>query len=204
VNLIMSINRHEPIPIGQRTAQLASQYQGMIAGLDLSGDEAGFSARPFGPMFHQARKAGLGITAHAGEWRGPESIRETIKHLRVDRIGHGVRVVEDLETVRQIKARGITLEVCPTSNIQSGAVGSADRHPLKQLLDLGLPVTIGTDDPSVSGITLTDEYVLAMNELGLTPDDLKQVILNAVSAAFLPAGERASLAKYVQHELAAY
>lgn len=204
VNLIMSINRHEPIPIGQRTAELASQYQGMIAGLDLSGDEAGFSARPFGPLFDQARKAGLGITAHAGEWRGPESIRETIKHLRVDRIGHGVRAVEDLEAVRQITARGITLEVCPTSNIQSGVVGSADRHPLKQLLDLGLPVTIGTDDPSVSGITLTDEYTLAVNELGLTLDDLKQVVLNAASAAFLPASERAALAKHVQRVLAAY
>jgi adenosine deaminase len=193
VGLIMSMNRHEEVAVGQQVVELATAYRGEIAGLDLAGDEVAFSARPFAQLFHRAKEAGLGITVHAGEWRGSDNIIESIEHLCADRIGHGVRAIESGPVVDYLRRHQITLEICPTSNIQSGAVTGLSRHPLADLLDLGLCITINTDDPSVSGIQLTDEYALATGTLGLSFEGLRQAILNAAGAAFLPAAERRAL-----------
>jgi adenosine deaminase len=164
--------------------------------LDLGGDEVAFSARPFAPLFQRAKEAGLGITVHAGEWKGSENIIESIEHLGADRIGHGVRIIENSDVVRFVRDRNISLEICPTSNIQSGVVSSFLHHPLADLLDLGLSITINTDDPSISNIELTDEYCVAVNDLGLTEDGLKMAILNAASAAFMPDAERIELVSW--------
>jgi adenosine deaminase len=203
VNLIMSMNRHEPLSTGKRTMELAMRSRGSVVGLDLAGDEALYSARPFASLFQEAKEAGLGITIHAGEWMGPENIIESVEHLNADRIGHGVRAVEDSDAVRLLRERNIALEICPTSNLQSGVVRSPRTHPMSELLRLGLPITINTDDPSVSGITLTDEYVLAVKELGLTLADLRRTILSAARAAFLPVEERAELVDWFEQALAA-
>jgi adenosine deaminase len=203
VGLIMSMNRHEDIAIGRQIAELAMRYKGEIVALDLCGDETTFSARPFAPLFKQAKQAGLGITVHAGEWKGSENIIESVDHLCADRIGHGVRIVENSDVVRYIRERNIALEICPTSNLQSGVVRSLSQHPLADLLDLGLPITINTDDPSISNIDLTDEYVVAVDKLGLTLDGLKQSIMNAARAAFLPPEEKAELVDWFEQALAA-
>jgi adenosine deaminase len=202
VGLIMSMNRHEDMEVGQQVAELAVAYRGEIVGLDLAGDEVAFSARPFAPLFQQAKKAGLGITVHAGEWRGSDNIIESIEHLCADRIGHGVRAIESRPIVDYLRRHQITLEICPTSNIQSGAVTDLSHHPLADLLDLGLCITINTDDPSVSDIQLTDEYALATGKLGLSLDGLRRAILNAASAAFLPAAERRQLVHWFRGALA--
>ena len=203
VGLIMNMNRHEDISIGRRIAEIAISYRDEIVGLDLGGDEVAFSARPFASLFKQAKRAGLGITVHAGEWRGSENIIESVEHLRADRIGHGVRAIENSDVVRFVRARNITLEVCPTSNLQSGVVSSLRQHPLSDLLDLGLSITINTDDPSISNIELTDEYVLAVSKLGLTMDGLKQTIMNSARAAFLPDDEKQELVDWFEQALAA-
>ncbi len=199
--LIVSINRQDGLAIAEQSTDLAIKYKGKIVGLDLTGDEVAFAARPFGPLFQRAKQAGLGITVHAGEWKGSDNITESIEHLHADRIGHGVRAIEDVNVVRSLKERKITLEVCPTSNVQSGVVRSADLHPFRDLFDLGLSITLNTDDPSVSDITLTDEYVLAVEELGLPLASLKQAILNAAHAAFLPEEAKSDLVAWFRQAL---
>jgi len=201
VGLIMSMNRHEDLAIGAEIAELAVHYRSEIAGLDLAGDEVAFSARPFSPLFHKAKQAGLGVTVHAGEWKGSENIIESIEYLYAERIGHGVRAIENSDVIRFIKERNITLEICPTSNFQSGVVRQLSHHPLADLLDLGLLITINTDDPSVSDITLTDEYNLVVSQLGLSLDGLKTAILNAAHAAFLPAEEKEQLVAWFRQVL---
>jgi adenosine deaminase len=203
VGLILNMNRHEDLEVGRRIAELAIRYQGDIVALDLGGDEVAFSTRPFAPLFKRAKDAGLGITVHAGEWKGSENIIESIEYLGAERIGHGVRIIENSDVVRYVRERGITLEICPTSNLQSGVVSSFHHHPLADLLDLGLSITINTDDPSISDIELTDEYCAAVSYLGLSEDGLRKAILNAVRAAFLPENDKVELQKWFERALLA-
>ncbi|MBN1316296.1 MAG: adenosine deaminase [Anaerolineales bacterium] len=198
VGLIASINRHEDLALGESVLELASERTEDIVGLDLAGDEVKYSATPFSALFHRAKKLGLGITVHAGEWNSPENIVFAVDQLYADRIGHGVRAIEDQETLKFLRERNIPLEICPTSNYQSGAVSSARVHPLQELVDLGLLITINTDDPSVSGIILTDEYYLAITELGLTIQNLKRTIINAARAAFIPENDKNRLLSRIQ------
>jgi adenosine deaminase len=204
VRLIVSMNRHESVKEGERALQAALAHRDSgVVGLDLAGQEAGYSAAPFFPVFKQAKQAGLGITVHAGEWAGPGNIRDAIVHMGATRIGHGVRVVEDSTVTQLARERGTVFEVCPTSNIQSGSVVSKQHHPLRDMADLGLRTTINTDDPSVSNITLSDELLFSVQELGLSLDEAKQVILNGAKSAFLPEDERTALVSYFSEALAA-
>ncbi len=194
VRLIVSVNRHESVEIAEQVleAALAAQHCDIVA-MDLAGQEVGFSARPFQQVFERAQAAGLSLTVHAGEWDGPENVREAIEVLGADRIGHGVRAVEDMAVVQLVRERGVTLEVCPTSNMQSGVVSRLDQHPLIDLNELNVATTINTDDPSISNITLTDELVLAHVGLGLPLSRIRTNILNAAKAAFLNDDERLAL-----------
>lgn len=203
VNLIVSMNRHESLEIGKKTLEAALKFMDQgVAGLDLAGKEPGFPARPFGPFFREAKRHGLGITIHAGEWEGPENVRDAIENLRTDRIGHGVRVVEDSSTVQLARQNNVFFEVCPTSNIQTGVVRWAGHHPVLDLRYLDMPITINTDDPTVSQTTLTDEYALAVQGMGLTLDDIRGMLINAARAAFLSEEQRRDLIASLRHELA--
>jgi adenosine deaminase len=203
VKLIVSFNRHESILIANRVLDAALLFNGEknIVGIDLAGLEVGHPARPFQTLFEQAKKAGLHLTVHAGEWEGAANVRDAIVDMKAERIGHGVRVIEDSTVIQLVRERHVTLEVCPTSNLHTGVVHYLHHHPLGDLLYLGLPVTINTDDPSLSNITLTDELVLAHVGLGLPLDMLKTATLNAAQAAFLPEPERAALVAEIQTAL---
>jgi len=202
IGLIVSMNRNEGIKIGKRIVEAAIEHiDDGIVGVDLAGAEHKFPGEPFKPVFDRARDAGLRITIHAGEWAGPDSIREAIDILEADRIGHGVRIMEDEDLLRELKDEGIPFEVCVTSNVQSGVFESYSAHPLPQMYKEGLLTTINTDDPSISAISLTDEYVLAVTKLGFTIDDVKQNILNAASVAFLPDDQRARLVEKIKEAL---
>jgi adenosine deaminase len=200
--LIASVNRHESVELAEEVAQLAADRiaRGIIA-LDLAGSEADYPGEEFIGVFKEAKQAGLRITIHAGEWGGPEIIQLAIKSLGAERIGHGVRVMEDPSLVSLAKERQITFEVCPTSNYQSGVVDNLDNHPLPAMVDVGLNVTVNTDDPGISQIDLSDEYELCCESLKLTPLDLKTLILNAANSAFLPGDEKSQLAKTLESEL---
>ena len=192
--LIVSISRDlsvermgMPWPEPKQIARLAVDYMDRgVVGLDLSGGEFGFGAELFMEPFKIARDAGLGITVHAGEADGPQSVRRAIELLGATRIGHGVRIVQDPSVVQMVIDRGVTLEVCPTSNVLTHAVDSIEAHPVRKLFDAGVPITINTDDPIVCGVTLSGEYSLIHEKFGFTLAEIERLIENARKAAFGP------------------
>jgi adenosine deaminase len=202
VRLIASVNRHESVELAEQVAWIAAAHidDGLVA-LDLAGNEAEFPAKPFVGVFREARQAGLQATIHAGEWGGAENVRQAIEEFGVGRIGHGVRVLEDPYTAALAVERGTIFEVCVTSNFQSGVVTVLKNHPLQKMIAGGLNVTINTDDPSISQITLTDEYRLACEELGLSLEVLKERILAALQAGFFTGKEREKLSAGLRKEL---
>jgi adenosine deaminase len=202
VRLIVSMNRHEDYEIGEMAVRAAiDNMSNGVVGLDLAGVEAGYPAHHFRPLFQRGRAAGLGVTLHAGEWAGAQSVWEAIGFVGADRIGHGIRANEDNGVISVLQEKQIPLEVCPSSNVDSGVVDELAAHQLPLLIDAGLKVTINTDDPMVSGITLTDEMVRVLTHLPLDLDHIKQMILNAAEAAFLPDIDRRILYRRFQQEL---
>ncbi len=194
VRLIVSVNRHESFEIAERTLDAVLAYQSpYIVAFDLAGNEKDYAAEPFRPLFERAKNAGLGVTIHAGEWGSADNIRSAVSALMADRIGHGVRAIEDLHLCDWLMERGTVLEVCPTSNVHSGAVEHWSQHPLGQLYRYGINTTINTDDPLVSDITLTDELVHAIEFMSFSTDDIKRLMVNAAQAAFLAPIERNNL-----------
>jgi len=201
IELIASINRHESVEIAEKVTQIAVDHKEDIVGLDLAGDEANFPAEPFASLFHDAHAAGLGITAHAGEWTGVQTVRHAIERLGAQRIGHGVRVMEDPAVAALARERGTVFEVCVTSNVQSGVVSRLADHPLRRMFDAGLKATINTDDPAISDITLSDEYAIASESLGFTTEQVKATVRTAAQAAFLPPSEKQKLEQHFQTAL---
>ncbi|HSL42976.1 MAG TPA: adenosine deaminase [Anaerolineales bacterium] len=202
VRLIASMNRHESTELAEQVAWLAVEHlhDGMVA-IDLAGNEAEFKTEPFYGVIKEARQSGLHITIHAGEWGPATNVKEAIEELGAERVGHGVRVLEDKNIVALARERGTAFEVCVTSNYQSGVVGSLDTHPLMQMLEAGLNVTINTDDPSISRITLSHEYYTACEDLRMPQNMLRQRILAAGNACFLPNHEKEVLVKQLTKDL---
>jgi len=202
VRLIASMNRHESTELAEQVAWLAVEHleDGLIA-LDLAGNEAEFQTEPFYGVIKEARQSGLHVTIHAGEWGPATNVREAIEQLGAERVGHGVRVLEDENIVSLARERGTAFEVCVTSNYQSGVVNSLDTHPLMKMLGAGLNVTINTDDPSISRITLSHEYYTACEDLRMPQNILKERIIAAAQACFLPAEEKEKLVERLNKDL---
>jgi len=200
--LIVSVNRHESAKLAEQVIQLAVDRKARgIVGIDLAGNEADFSPEPFISMFAEAKREGLSITIHAGEWGGAANVRLAIERLGADRIGHGVRLLEDAEVTAMAIERQIPFEVCVTSNIQSGVFPRLHDHPLVRMYVSGINVTINTDDPGISRITLSDEYRVAVEELGLPISVLAGRVLASARASFLPEVERQHLEERLRQEL---
>ena len=200
-SLIASVNRHESPDIAEQVARLAAERLDKgIVGLDLAGNEADFSGLPFLGVFKEARQAGLRITIHAGEWGPARNVMEAITQLGAERIGHGVRVLEDPAVTALARERQSVFEVCVTSNYQSGVVPALSVHPLPRMISLGLNATINTDDPSISQITLSDEYQRVCENLNISSADLKSRVLVAAEAAFLPESEKSALVDSLKAE----
>jgi adenosine deaminase len=202
VRLIASVNRHESTELAEQVAWLAAEHveDGLIA-MDLAGNEAEFKTEPFYGVIKEARQSGLHVTIHAGEWGPAVNVREAIEDLGAERIGHGVRVLDDENVVALAREHGTAFEVCVTSNYQSGVIDSLDTHPLMRMLDAGLNVTINTDDPSISRITLSHEYYTACQDLHMTQTMLRQRIVAAARACFLPESEKEELANRLHKDL---
>lgn len=202
IGLIVSVNRHESPDLAEQVAWLAAdRRKDNVLGIDLAGNEAEFKADPFYGIFKEAKQAGLHVTIHAGEWGPAEHVREAIQKLNAERIGHGVRVMEDDSIVALAKERHTTFEVCVTSNYQSGVVKSLTEHPLPRMIAAGLNVTVNTDDPSVSRITLSHEYQHIGEDLKQPVSVLKDTVLNAAHASFLSNEAKAKLIIDLKEEL---
>lgn len=201
-NLIVQIGRDESVETAAEIADIALAHRDNgIVGLDLAGDETRYAAETFADVFQHAHREGLNVTVHAGEAGGPENVEKAIKLLGAQRIGHGISTIESSEVVRLVRDRDVTLEVCPTSNLQTGIVRRFVQHPLTDLMALGVRVTINTDDPCISDTTLTDEYVAVMLAMGVTLDQIKQTIIAGAEGSFQPQEERDELATLLREEL---
>ncbi len=203
--LILQIGRNEPLAVAEEIVDLAIAYHGpLVRGVDLAGDEVHYPAHRFAHPFRRAKEAGLHITVHAGEAAGAESVRAAVELLHAERIGHGVHSVESSAVVDMLRQRGITLEICPTSNYQTGVVQGFNYHPLVDLFNLQVQVTINTDDPSISDTTLSDEYVVAVEAIGFPQRQVYRTLRYAVEAAFLPEEERPALYAAIDERLAPF
>lgn len=201
VGLIASINRHESVKLAEAVAQIAADAGDGILGLDLAGNEVDFPADPFISIFKSAGEAGLKATVHAGEWSGADSVKQALTLMGASRIGHGVRVMEDAEVVALARDRRAAFEVCLTSNLHSGVISGMEKHPLPEMINAGLVVTLNTDDPGISNIRLSDEYFTAVSELGLSEETLKGLILSGAQYSFLPESEKKELEDQLQESL---
>ncbi|MBN1641960.1 MAG: adenosine deaminase [Anaerolineae bacterium] len=157
-----------------------------VIGIGIGGSEHKYPPEPFAPTYARARQLGLHTTAHAGEAAGPASVWGAIRALHVERIGHGVRAAEDPALVDYLAEHRIPLEMCPTSNVQTGVVPALREHPLRRYLRHGLVVTVNTDDPAMFGSSLAQEYRLLERELGVTREETQALMLHAVAASWMP------------------
>ena len=192
-NLLGIISRTYGAAVGMQELRALLTYRDDIVGLDLAGDEANYPAEMFREHFKLARDAGWGITVHAGESAGPESVRRAIEDLGAQRIGHALSINQDPELVAMMLERRIGIEANLTSNVHTNSVPSYAAHPLKGWLEVGLLATINTDDPGISPVTLREEFEVAAPLAGLTAADTRRAQENAVTVAFLSAEEKQAL-----------
>jgi adenosine deaminase len=191
--LVLDHSRRRPVGRAWATLRLAESYASEgVAAVGLSGDES-YPGDPFVAVFRAARAAGLHVVHHAGEAAGPASIRQAITAGRAERLGHGIRVLDDDELVAEVRARGIPLEVCPHSNVLLGLVPSLAQHPLPRLLDAGLLVTVNTDIPAMTGAGLAEEYRQLRDTFGYSDAAVADVARAGVRASFAPADLKARL-----------
>jgi adenosine deaminase len=185
VRLISTAMRsHDPAANAELARTAARFLDDGLTAWDLAGPEAAFPDPTLhADSFRIARDAGLGITLHAGEWGGAAQVRRALG-LDPDRIAHGPGAIDDPDVCDELAARGIPLDLCPTSNWQAGIVATLRDHPLARLYRRGVPVTLSTDDTTVSDLSLTDEYERALDTIGLTVDELWAIDRGALDVAF--------------------
>ena len=192
-NLIGILSRTFGVETCMKELQAILAHKDKVTALDLAGDEFNFPATMFVDHFKLARDAGLNITVHAGEARGPESIWDAINLLGATRIGHGVAAIKDLKLMDYLVENNISIESCPTSNYQTATIDDIKKHPLRTFYNHGVNVFLNTDDPAVSNIDILNEYKVAQEILGFNSDELSQIQKNGVKAAFLTETEKQAL-----------
>jgi adenosine deaminase len=187
VGLLVTAMRSHPPGANVQLARIAGEAGPPVVGFDLAGPEAEYPAPPHAAAFRAAEDAGLALTAHAGEVPGAEHVRDVLG-LGVRRIAHGVTTADDPELVALVRQRDVTLDMCPTSNVQSGIATSLALHPLARLHRAGVSVTISTDDRTTADTTLSAEMAAAATAQDLSPAELAEIAVNAFGRAFTGRG----------------
>ncbi|NWF87511.1 adenosine deaminase [Candidatus Bathyarchaeota archaeon] len=185
-NLRIDLVRNYGPKVGMQILDLIESKNDNIVSIDIGGSEELFPPKPYAPVYRRAKKMGLHLVAHAGEAAGPESIWEAVKELGVERIGHGVAAGKDPKLMWYLLEQGIAIEACPTSNVKTGVVESIEKHPIKAFFENGIRVSVNTDDPSMFGTNMNNEYLQLHRKLGFTISELFEISLNAVDSSFLP------------------
>jgi adenosine deaminase len=197
VRFIVDVPRSLPVEVGWAMLDAAKGFDDVI-GVGLGGPESPFPPEPFAELFEEGRRRGLRSLPHAGEEAGPESIRAAIAALKAERIMHGVRAVEDDSLVQELAETGLPLAVCLHSNLRLGVVSSLDEHPIRQLWEAGVSLSVNTDDPGYFHHDLLDEYAAAGRLLSLDREGYGQLALNSVEASFAPDSIKAEMRSGIQ------
>ncbi|HEX5038911.1 MAG TPA: adenosine deaminase [Candidatus Limnocylindria bacterium] len=193
IGLIVTAMRSHPPAANAELARTAGAFGWPVIGFDLAGPESAWPAPPHAIAFVAAREAGLELTAHAGEVSGAQRVREVLE-FGVRRVAHGVTATEDDAVLEMLRSRDVTLDLCPTSNVQAAVVPSLEAHPLAALHRAGVSVTISTDDRTVTGISLSQEMARTATAQGLRREELAAIALNAFDRAFASRAAMAPLA----------
>jgi len=203
IGIIVAANRTKH-PLDARTlARLAAQHAGRgVTGFGLSSDERQGAVPEFAPAFRIAARAGLLLVPHGGELLGPDSVRSCVDDLHADRIGHGVAAARDPELTKRLAGSAITCEVCPSSNVALGVAAGPAQVPLRRLLDSGVPVALGADDPLLFGSRLTAQYEIARYALDFSDAEVAELARMSVRASCAPAATAARLLAGIDHWLA--
>jgi adenosine deaminase len=196
---IVTCIRHFGPDKARQTALCAAETAGdFITGFGIAGDEKAGHPKDFAYAFDMAREAGLRLTAHAGEWGGPQSVRDALTHLCPERIGHGVRAIEDLALVDHLAETGVVLEVCPGSNVALGLYPDWRAHPIAELDRRGVKVTVSTDDPPFFHTTMAREYDRLAAVLDWDTAQFHKIARQSIDAAFCDADTKARIAKRLE------
>ncbi len=203
IGIIICSLRHYAPEVSLTLAELSVAYKNSgVVGFDLAGAEENFPAKKHRDAFYLIINNNINTTVHAGEASGPESIHQALHYVNANRIGHGTRLRENGDLLNYINDHRIPLEMCISSNVQTKAVKNFKNHPLKFYFDIGIRVTINTDNRLISRTSLTDEYMIAIKEFNFTQDELKYLIINSFKSAFLPLKSKINLIKKVGKEMA--
>jgi adenosine deaminase len=187
VSLVADLVRDDgPEKAATTLAQLREVQDLGVVGIGIGGSEHEFPPEPFSEVYEEARRFGFRTSAHAGEVAGAESIWGAIRSLRVDRIGHGTRAEEDESLLEYLAEHRIPLEMCPLSNLRTGAVKSLDEHPVRRYFERGIVITVNTDDPKMFGNCLAEEFLLLEERFNFSRDEIRALILQGVEASWLP------------------
>ncbi|TNF19547.1 MAG: adenosine deaminase [Rhodobacteraceae bacterium] len=196
---IVTCIRHFGPEQAKKTARCAAETaDDWLCGFGMGGDENAGAPGDFAYAFDMAREAGLRLTSHAGEWRGPDEVRATVRDLGVERIGHGVRAIEDLALVEDLAERGVVLEVCPGSNVALGVYPALSAHPIEKLRERGVKVTVSTDDPPFFHTTMTQEFDNLARVFKWTEEDFAALNRIAIEAAFCDEDTRSAILKKLE------
>lgn len=193
VGIIVAASRMRHPMDARILARLAARHAGPVVGFGLSNDERRGVTPEFGPAFAIAARAGLAAVPHGGELLGADHVAQVMAALRPDRLGHGVRAAEDERVLEQVVRAGVALEVCPSSNVALGVYASPDQVPLRKLVDAGVQVALGADDPLIFGPRLTDQYRLARRVHGFTDAELAELARASIRASRAPQGSKADM-----------
>lgn len=188
IEFIAAVGRQRPMDESKNVFDLSLDLfqEGLICGFMLVGDEGARPVSDFRPDLKRLRAAGIGIEIHAGEWRGPDSVWDALNNGVPQRIGHGVRAFEDDVLVQQLIEDGVHIEMCPTSNVLTGSINDMRRHPLGRARELGMDISINTDDPGVFSCDMTSEFQVAADQFGFTRADFEMLYEQSLVARFQP------------------
>jgi adenosine deaminase len=197
--LILCTLRHYTEAQSMEVVQLVEQFKGdIVLGFDIAADEAGFPIDNHIRAFEYAKARGIPCTAHAGEAKGADSVWETLEYFKPSRIGHGVRSAEDAKLLDYLKAQGIHLEVCPTSNVQTNVIPDITKHPADQLYRSGVSMSINTDARTITNVDLVHEYELLERLFSWQKEHFRKCNLEAIKHAFIAADKKARLEAIIQ------
>lgn len=200
IALVADLVRDYGAERGARTLAEVAEVRSLgVIGVGIGGSEQKVAPEVFAEVFASAQAMGLRTSAHAGEVSGAQSIWGAIHSLHVDRIGHGVRAAEDVQLLDYLAQQQIAVEMCPLSNVCTGAVGSYAQHPIRQFFERGIPISVNTDDPAMFGNSLAEEYRLLMQQHGFSYAEIQQLVLNGIRTSWLqPAQQQQLIAAFMR------